>query len=675
MFAPVDLKILRKKEAELPAVEKKLAGDRAELERLKMLSPKEEKLRECAKAAKDLGAELKQREKELAQAEIDLRRCEGRIKALQKSTADADKPRDELARLSSRFAETDKLYSILKRKKDAEEKLDALRREEKEIRTRLDSENRREARLKAEKEAALSANLAMTLKAGLPCPVCGSTHHPEPAAASAFTQDDELNSAAESAAELRDGLAANSEAQKQRAESVNSCLAEMQEHNPLQSGALVSIEETEKIMREILDGKSRLEKIISENKNSLETLKSLESEQNGLAQKATAAKAANDEIVLKKTAADSETEMLEKDLAVLSPKARQNIASAAAEIEKSIGGQVSFMKEIDASIRKALELSAGFSQAADSIRERLARLKEKSAEAVPKVNQAAAGAGFDSIAHCEKAVRSNEEMDSMNRRVLDYRDARKEVEVRLEALAGQTSGMEKPDLDRMNLAKTAIENEIGRAESEKGMLAEAISSAKKKLEDIERLKISITELIEETRAVSELADGLIGRNPKNINFQSFILAAYLREAAEYASKRLLRMTDGRYRFIVTEEIIHGNKQAGLDLDVFDSFTGQQRSVRTLSGGEKFMAAISLSLALADVIQSRSASIELDAVFIDEGFGSLDDESLDKALSILDEIRGGRMVGIISHVQELKNRIPSQINIVKGAAGSAVSAKR
>jgi exonuclease SbcC len=123
--------------------------------------------------------------------------------------------------------------------------------------------------------------------------------------------------------------------------------------------------------------------------------------------------------------------------------------------------------------------------------------------------------------------------------------------------------------------------------------------------------------------------------------------------------------------MVNEEIIHGSRQTGLELDVFDSFSGQQRSVRSLSGGEKFLASISLSLGLADTIQARSGAIELDAIFIDEGFGSLDEEALDRALSILDEIRGNRMVGIISHVAELKNRIPSQIRVIKGSSGSRI----
>ena len=115
--------------------------------------------------------------------------------------------------------------------------------------------------------------------------------------------------------------------------------------------------------------------------------------------------------------------------------------------------------------------------------------------------------------------------------------------------------------------------------------------------------------------------------------------------------------------------------AGLDLAVFDSYTGKTRPCATLSGGESFMASISLALGLADSIQSRAGAVRLDAIFIDEGFGSLDEVSLDRALSILDEIRDHRMVGLISHVGEMKNRIPSKIEVEKTNRGSKILISR
>ncbi len=166
---------------------------------------------------------------------------------------------------------------------------------------------------------------------------------------------------------------------------------------------------------------------------------------------------------------------------------------------------------------------------------------------------------------------------------------------------------------------------------------------------------------------------LSSQNPKKIPLDAWVLGLYLEEITQFASSRLNRISDGRYTLLLKTEDDGGkDKIKGLDLEIFDSFTGKKRPCATLSGGETFMASISLALALTDVVQSKAGGVSLDSLFIDEGFGSLDDASLEKALSILDEIREKRMVGLISHVGDLKSRISSQILVTKGQNGSRIS---
>ncbi|MCX7948499.1 MAG: AAA family ATPase [Treponemataceae bacterium] len=178
-------------------------------------------------------------------------------------------------------------------------------------------------------------------------------------------------------------------------------------------------------------------------------------------------------------------------------------------------------------------------------------------------------------------------------------------------------------------------------------------------------------LREEYGRLRTLADDLSGNNPKRIAFDAWLLQLYLAEVATYANERLRKMSEGRYSLLLQGERSGGRGRAGLDLEVFDAYTGKARPCHTLSGGESFMASISLALGLADSIQNRSGAIRLDAIFIDEGFGSLDEASLELALAILDEIREHRMVGLISHVPEMKNRIPSRIEVVKSISGSSL----
>mgnify|MGYP001809667541 FL=1 len=156
---------------------------------------------------------------------------------------------------------------------------------------------------------------------------------------------------------------------------------------------------------------------------------------------------------------------------------------------------------------------------------------------------------------------------------------------------------------------------------------------------------------------------------KRLTFKNFVLATYFREVVQRASDHLARMSDGRYYLRPDESQATGRGKIGLGLKVLDAWTGQDRPTTTLSGGEKFLTSISLALGLADSIREQNGGVSLDAVFIDEGFGSLDDEALDRAISVLDKIRGSRVIGIVSHVGGLRARIPARIEVQKTAAGS------
>ncbi|HWR11855.1 MAG TPA: AAA family ATPase [Rectinemataceae bacterium] len=188
-----------------------------------------------------------------------------------------------------------------------------------------------------------------------------------------------------------------------------------------------------------------------------------------------------------------------------------------------------------------------------------------------------------------------------------------------------------------------------------------------------------------SRTLNRLAELLLGKvSGKQLPFKNFVLAMYFREVTRRASIHLSRMSDGRY-YLKPEESSSaslangqsagrppGRGKIGLGLRVLDSWTGLDRPTTTLSGGEKFLTSISLALGLADSIRDQNGGVSLDAVFIDEGFGSLDDEALDRAISVLDKIRGSRVIGIVSHVAGLRSRIPARIEVEKTAAGSRLS---
>ena len=142
-----------------------------------------------------------------------------------------------------------------------------------------------------------------------------------------------------------------------------------------------------------------------------------------------------------------------------------------------------------------------------------------------------------------------------------------------------------------------------------------------------------------------------------------------------ASVRLRQMSAGRYEFAHTDAGGPRGRRGGLGIEVRDEYTGATRAATTLSGGETFFASLALALGLADVVSAESGGRVLDTMFIDEGFGTLDPESLDLVMGVLDELRsGGRVVGVVSHVDELRARIPSQLQVLRGEAGSSVKVR-
>jgi exonuclease SbcC len=177
----------------------------------------------------------------------------------------------------------------------------------------------------------------------------------------------------------------------------------------------------------------------------------------------------------------------------------------------------------------------------------------------------------------------------------------------------------------------------------------------------------------QARELANLTAGQ-GANTLRMTLSAFVLAARLEEVAAAASQRLLAMTSGRYSLIHTDAR-RGAGRSGLGLLACDAWTGIDRDTSTLSGGETFLASLALALGLADVVTAEAAGTRIEALFVDEGFGSLDEDTLDEVMTVLDGLReGGRMVGIVSHVPELKQRIPAQLRVHKGRSGSRLTVR-
>ena len=198
----------------------------------------------------------------------------------------------------------------------------------------------------------------------------------------------------------------------------------------------------------------------------------------------------------------------------------------------------------------------------------------------------------------------------------------------------------------------------------------------------EEVEQGIEALYEESKAVAKkqhiigtMAQMAKGKNSKGLSFERYIQSSIFDEVLESANQKLRPMTTSRYELYRTGDMKRKNAQSGLDIAVIDHYVGQTRPVSTLSGGESFMAALALALGLADVISRLAGASSLDTMFIDEGFGTLDEQSLELAIKTLLSLQDtGRLVGIISHVKELREQIPARLEITRTSKGSSAQFK-
>ncbi|MCU7821837.1 SbcC/MukB-like Walker B domain-containing protein, partial [Kitasatospora sp. DSM 101779] len=173
--------------------------------------------------------------------------------------------------------------------------------------------------------------------------------------------------------------------------------------------------------------------------------------------------------------------------------------------------------------------------------------------------------------------------------------------------------------------------------------------------------------------LAALVAGAPAENALRMRLESYVLAARLEQVAAAASARLVRMSGGRYTLVHSDGPVAGTKRSGLSLRVVDAWTGRDRDTATLSGGESFFASLALALGLADVVTDEAGGMPLDTLFIDEGFGSLDEQTLEEVMDVLDGLRErDRAVGIVSHVADLRSRIPSQLLVRKQRHGSTLA---
>lgn len=299
----------------------------------------------------------------------------------------------------------------------------------------------------------------------------------------------------------------------------------------------------------------------------------------------------------------------------------------------------------------------------------LSRVEEQQAS----VAALAAEAGFPDVETALAAARPAIKLQALDERIAAWERARASAMATLEELA-EVDPAAAVDLNEVTAAASSARaaaseaaTRLARARAAFDRVSELAARLRAEWKSLEPLEASYAEL----DALTDVINGR-GQNSKKMTLRSYVLAARLEEVAVAASARLHRMSQGRYSFVHSDSAGARGTRGGLSLDVLDDYSGRSRPAKTLSGGESFLASLSLALGLADVVANETGGALLDTLFVDEGFGTLDSDTLDIVMNTLDELRaGGRVVGLVSHVEELRQRIPTRLRVRKARTGSTL----
>ncbi|MBM9509574.1 AAA family ATPase [Actinacidiphila acididurans] len=338
-------------------------------------------------------------------------------------------------------------------------------------------------------------------------------------------------------------------------------------------------------------------------------------------------------------------------------EARGDWTSVAARREH-LAGRIALLERALTAVREAIE--AG----------------ERLAQAEAALAEAAARAGFGSPDEAAAALLPGAARAAAERQAEEW--DRQEAAVAADLAAPEPAAAAQEPPARPDLALAALEE----ATRTLRVASAAEAAAASRVRELDRLGATATARVRDLapareaaarlKRLSDLVAANSAENTYRMELETYVLAARLEQVAAAAGVRLLRMSGGRYTLVHTDARADRRAKSGLGLMVVDAWTGTERDTATLSGGETFFASLALALGLADVVTDEAGGTRLDTLFIDEGFGSLDDQTLDEVLDVLDGLRErDRAVGIVSHVADLRHRIPAQLRVTKGRDGSTL----
>ncbi|MDQ0429748.1 exonuclease SbcC [Planomicrobium stackebrandtii] len=654
--------------------EKELQGERDGLREkityLEQLSPaiqelgqKKENLEHLEKVSQQSEARFKQVEEEYSIKKDDKQKLDGKVAQLEVFLESSDETQQELSVVtekSRRAAE----YLVLKQQRQQQETSQEAKR------MAFEQADGSYRQLEAQWFSNQAHILAAQLHDGEACPVCGSVDHPgvglksekqavskeqvEAAKSDFDAVDREYRNASAKLFALQEQL------ENKEKELINLELvpeqAEEQSHGLEQTKRQLTeqIKEQQRAKLELRNWKEQLAGCVRKTEQ-------LEQNKRGLAE----------EVQKQQSSYETSKAVFENQLAAVPEDLReltvlkqqlQQAASRKQQLEQSWTSAQEQFQQSKERLASALVSVQHAKDTAEEIAQKRERAQQQFAEALAK-------SSFDSEEAYQQAKMAEAVFTALKKEVLEFNQTRHTLLQQVSELEELLASQSRKDLSEAEVELVELKAAYEQALAERNRSQDFEKAGLGLIDSIHQVIGKALEAEQTLNRIADLYDMIRGQNGLKISFERYLQIEYLEQIILSANERLKNLSNGQFHLIRSDRQEARGKQSGLGLDVYDAYTGQTRDVKTMSGGEKFNASLCLALGMADVIQSFQGNVSIDTMFIDEGFGSLDEESLNKSIeTLIDLQKSGRMIGVISHVQELKAAIPAILEVEKSKEG-------
>ncbi|WP_203640220.1 AAA family ATPase [Levilactobacillus andaensis] len=530
------------------------------------------------------------------------------------------------------------------------------------------------------------ARLSSQLKDGTPCPVCGATDHPQPAAITAVAEvaEDTVKAAQATASAAEKKVSDLAATLTQWQKTLVDKQAELAEklttlRKNLDQPTAATLQDLDRQVAKLV---TTYDSEVTANQQQVSAIKAAQQQAEQLTTAATtlvADQATADEA---KQAAQRRVDRLTTQLT----SERQRLPEGAATLAEFNQQEQALRAKLDADQKQWQAAIDHVQQAQEGAAVATTKLQTATSEyqqSQERLKAAQMAVTSALAAHFEDVTATTEDLIeqqllalpslSVKRRQLqNYRTQVTQVEATITELTKRIDNRPMSDREATKAALTTTNQRVEDLQTQQHTYQELWQQNDEHVRQVTQQIDQQAVALKKTEELTELSGIVNGDGPNSkVGLERYVLQTYLRQILRVGNSRLQQLTNGRYRFVIDESSASYKKNSGLEINVYDDHVGGQRSVHTLSGGESFIASLALALALGEVIQQTTGSVDVDALFIDEGFGSLDEDALETALESLETIEGKhRMIGIISHVSELRDQVTNQLQVVAGGNGES-----